>query len=340
MVSSLKEDGRSPGQALRARLSLRQIEAFCALAQSGSVTAAARRLSRTQSAVSMALQDLESSLGVALFERQGRRLGLSTTGRELLPHALELLDRTLEFAERAVAPDQAGGALALGASHTIGPFVAPALIGDFLKLRSRVRLSLAVANTHELIDRLRQHTLDCALIEGPVTDDQLVRRPWLDDTLCLFARAGHPIVAAVAAGARPAACLADAEWVMREPGSGTRELFLQAMASVLPQVRSQVQVNDPQAMKTLVMASDALGCLSRMAVTAELADGRLIEIAPPSRTVARSLRRVFWIVSHSQRHRSGLVDGFVRHALAWRPDSADRFRAQSSERPKKYKADR
>jgi DNA-binding transcriptional LysR family regulator len=292
------------------------------LAREGSVSAAARRLNRTQSAVSMALQELESTLGVRLLERAGRRLGLSATGEQLLPHALDILDRAFEFAQRAGSPDLDGGAISVGASRTIGPFVAPELIGDFRAQRPRVQMTLAVGNTIELIDRLKQHSLDCALIEGSVTDDSLIRRAWLNDELCLFARAGHPIVEAIAGGLRPAAALAEADWVMREPGSGTRELFLQALAPVLAQPRSSIQVSDPQAMKTLVMGSDALGCLSRLAIANELADGRLVELPPPNRSVARSLRRVFWIVWHGQRDHSATVGHFIEHALKWRPRTA------------------
>jgi DNA-binding transcriptional LysR family regulator len=267
----------------------------------------------------MTLHELESALGARLFERLGRKLGLSGLGQQLLPHALQVLDSAAEFAERALIPNQQAGTIELGASRTIGPFVAPELINDFRAARPHARIALAVANTHELVDLLKQHRLDCALIEGVVTDASLERHAWLDDELCLFARAGHPMLDALAHGARPGPYLAQADWIVREPGSGTRELFLQALAPIVPQPRTLMQVNDPQAMKTLVMQSDALGCLSRLAIVDELADGRLAEIAPPNRSIARSLRRVFWIVWHRGRPQSGAVQHFIAHALGWRP---------------------
>jgi DNA-binding transcriptional LysR family regulator len=252
----------------------------------------------------------------------GRRLGLSATGEQLLPHALDLLDRAFDFAQRAASPDLEGGTIAVGASRTIGPFVAPELMSDFRIERPQVKITLTVGNTIELIERLKQHSLDCALIEGSVTDDSLIRRAWLDDELCLFARDGHPILKSLRSGVRPGTALAQAEWVMREPGSGTRELFLQALAPIVPQPRSSIQVSDPQAMKALVMGSDALGCLSRLAIATELDDGRLVELPPPNRSVARALRRVFWIVWHGQRKHSTIVGHFIAHALGWRPRAA------------------
>ena len=79
----------------RLRLSLRQLEAFCAVAMTGGVSSAARRLARTQSAVSTALGELESALGTALFERAGRGLRATDAARRLLPRALEVVERAV-----------------------------------------------------------------------------------------------------------------------------------------------------------------------------------------------------------------------------------------------------
>ena len=79
--------------AARVRVSLRQLEAFCTVSMTGSVSAAARRLSRTQSAVSAAIGELESALGTALFERAGRGLRATDAARRLLPRALEVVER-------------------------------------------------------------------------------------------------------------------------------------------------------------------------------------------------------------------------------------------------------
>lgn len=79
-----REAGRDAPAAGRARMTLRQLEAFCAVALAGSVSAGAQRLSRTQSAVSLALQELESALGTRLFERAGRGLRQTDAARRLL----------------------------------------------------------------------------------------------------------------------------------------------------------------------------------------------------------------------------------------------------------------
>ena len=301
--------------ALRSRATLRQLEAFCTVAFAGSVSAAAQRLSRTQSAVSLALQELESALGTKLFERAGRGLRQTDAARRLLPAAMELLDRAAELS--TLAGDASGSAqhLAVGASRTIGPFVMPELLADFGGAHPLVSIELVIENTEALSARLRDPSLDAAFIEGDVLEPGLSLQPWLKDEVCLFARAGHPAPRALAQG----------RWALRERGSGTRETFLRAMRPVLGTPLIGLEANDSLALKRLVMNGDWFGCLSRRAVAGELAYGSLIDITPRSPKLRRALTRSFWIATHPQRYRSAAVQALIAHAakhLARRPASA------------------
>lgn len=222
----------SAPHAARARMTLRQLEAFCAVALAGSAPAGAQRLARTQSAVSLALQELESALGTRLFERAGRGLRQTDAARRV----------------------------AIGATRTIGPFPVPELLADFTRrhpnLAANMSVDLAIENTGTLVARIHDLTLDLAFIEGEVLEPALSVQPWLDDEVCLFARAGHPAPRALAAG----------RWVLRERGSGTREAFLRAMQPLIGTPAIAIEVSDSLALARLVAAGDWFGCLSRMAI--------------------------------------------------------------------------
>jgi len=311
----------TPGRA--GRLSLRQLEAFCAVSMAGSVSAAARRLHRTQSAVSSAVSELEVALGTPLFERAGRGLRATDAARRLLPRALEVIERAAEL------PALAGGAhgeaerLRLGASRTIGPFVMPALLARFSVQRPRAMVELSVANTADLLARLRRSEIDLAFVEGDVHAPGLSLTEWLPDELCLLARADHPLVARFGRGGitapRPRgeylAALAEARWALREPGSGTLETFLRALAPAIGAPRIGITVDDPLALQRMVAAGDWLGCMSRRAVADALSAGALAELPAPDASVRRALSRRFWIVRLPERYRSGAVDALLALAL-------------------------
>ncbi|MGD9943012.1 MAG: LysR substrate-binding domain-containing protein [Burkholderiaceae bacterium] len=287
----------------RSRATLRQLEAFCAVAFAGSVSAAARRLSRTQSAVSLALQELETALGAKLFERAGRGLRQTEAARRLLPKAMELIDRAAELPALARDADDSPQHLAIGASRTIGPFVIPDLLAGFVE-QQRISIELVIENTEALAARLRDLNLDVAFIEGDVLEPGLSLQPWLKDEICLFARVGHPAPTALAQG----------RWALRERGSGTRETFLRAMRPLLGPPVIALEVNDAQALKRLVSNSDWFGCLSRRAVADEFADGSLIDVTPRSPSLRRALTRSFWIATHPQRYQSAATRALIAHA--------------------------
>ncbi|MCZ8107778.1 MAG: LysR substrate-binding domain-containing protein [Burkholderiales bacterium] len=305
----------------RSRVSLRQLEAFCTVAMTGTVSGAARRLARTQSAVSSAIGELESAIGETLFERAGRGLRATDAARRLLPRALEVVERAGELP--AVAAGVPGDAerLRVGASRTNGPCLMPGLLGRFAAARPQATVDLVVANTADLLARLHRLELDLAFVEGDVPAPGLALDAWQPDTLCLLARAGHPLAERFGTGRRPlggaayAQALAQSRWVLREGGSGTRETFLRALAPVIGAPRVAVTVDDPPALLALLAEGDWIGCTSRLAAADSLAAGRLVELRPPGAETARALVRRFWIVRRPDRYRTAAVDALLAQAL-------------------------
>lgn len=307
----------------RARVSLRQLEAFCTVSTAGSVSGAARRLARTQSAVSAAIGELEEALGATLFERAGRGLRPTDAARRLLPHAVEVVERALELPGRAAGGPAAGERLRLGASRTIGPFLMPPLLTRLAAERPQAVVELSVGNTADQLARLRRFELDLAFVEGDVQEADLAVSPWTPDALCLVARAGHPILA-LAERQRPGRpsrayvdALAGATWAVREPGSGSLETFLRAIAPVLGLPRIGLTVDDALALQRLVAGGDWLGCVSRRAAADALESGALRELPAPGADVARALVRRFWIVRAPGRWMGAAAERLV--ALATEP---------------------
>jgi DNA-binding transcriptional LysR family regulator len=320
-VSSPLPDRASAGPG---RLSLRQLEAFCAVAMTGSVSAAAVRMHRTQSAVSSAVAELEAALGAPLFERAGRGLRQTDAARRLLPRALEVIERAAELPALALGAQEQAERLRVGASRTIGPFLMPELLARFGALRPQASVDLAVANTAELVARLHRLELDLAFVEGDTVAPGMSMTEWMPDALCLFARAGHPLAGRfAAAGPRPprrayVAALAQARWALREPGSGTLETFLRAAAPAMGAPRIGITVDDPLALQRIVASGDWLGCMSRRAVADALADGSLVELPAPDAAMRRALTRRFWVLRLPERYRTAAVDALLALALSGR----------------------
>ena len=174
------------------RYSLRQLAVFVAVARHDNVSLAADSLAMSQSAASTALAELERQFDCRLFDRHGKRLRLNGLGRELLPKAIALLDQAEEL-EQLLGQQDATGSLEIGATLTIGNYLAPQIIGDFLHHHPASRVELHVHNTHQLIDKLVHFELDIGLVEGEVEHPLLEATHWVSDRLSIFCAPSHPL---------------------------------------------------------------------------------------------------------------------------------------------------
>lgn len=260
-------------------LSLRQLEIFEKIASTGSVTRAGEELLLTQSAVSMALSQLEQLSSVPLFERSGRRLVLNDAGRLLLKDAREIL-LSVKRVEQQLQGEtgQLTGELLIGGSTTIANYLLPSLLGDFARSHPHTRVQLTVGNTQQVADLLATGQLDIAFVEGPCHNRDLVTVHWRDDELVVVAGAEHPWGRDKCVTPE---LLATAPWIMREKGSGTREIFEDAMDRAGIRYAIALEFGHTEAIKNGVAAGLGVSCLSRIAVDRELEYGRLVEVASP-----------------------------------------------------------
>src|SRR5262245_47699917 len=154
------------------RYTLRQLEVFLAVARTGSVSRAGDELAMSQSAVSGALADLERQFEVRLFDRLGQRLRLSDLGRALRSRAQAVWDEAHELEASLADPDDATR-LRIGATLTIGNYVAVPLMARFMRDKPGSLVRLDIANTEEIVRRVANFELDAGLIEGELTHPQL-----------------------------------------------------------------------------------------------------------------------------------------------------------------------
>jgi DNA-binding transcriptional LysR family regulator len=298
----------------RLRLSLRQLEVFVATALGGSTRAGADRVARSQSAASSALADLEAALGAQLFDRLGRRLVLNENGRALLPRAQALLDQSVEMQSLFVGEHAAP--LRVAASFTIGEYLLPGSISKWTALHPDSQVRLQIANTRDVIEAVAGFEVDVGFIEGPQTHADLTVRPWLSDELVIVAAPGHPLAARRASPRH----LAEATWVVREPGSGTRQATDAWLLQHLHQVRVGFELGSTEAIKHVVASGLGLGFLSRFAVAQNLADGRLVEL----HTGLPKAVRKFAIVLHRKRVPGQVTIDFLAHCGARTPSPGPR----------------
>jgi DNA-binding transcriptional LysR family regulator len=249
----------------------------------------------SQSAASNALVELERQFDCPLFDRIGKSLRLNSSGQGLLPLAGQLLDQA-----REIESYLGGGSLApltVGATLTIGNYLATLVIAEYMRQHPEAPVSLQVANTQSIVERLLRFDCDLGLIEGEVSHPDLRVEPWLEDELLVFCAPGHPLAAA---GRADNATLAAQDWILREPGSGTREQFERQVARQLPRVQTRLELEHTEAIKRAVESGLGIGCLSRLALREALRRGSLVEIATPQ----FALRRHFYLACHRQRHES------------------------------------
>lgn len=283
-------------------ITLRQLEVFAEVLKCGSTTQASQRLSLSQSAVSAALTDLEGQLGVQLFDRVGKRLVTNEHGRLLYPRALATLEQASEI-EQLFHEDN--GALRVYASSTVGNYILPEIIARYRRDFPTLPLELSVGNSQDVINAVSDFRVDIGLIEGPCHTAEIVAEPWLEDELVVFAAPGSPLLE----GAVTLRQLAAAPWILRERGSGTREIVDYLLLAHLPEFHLVMELGNSEAIKHAVRHGMGISCLSRRVIAEQLDSGTLVEVSVPLPPLTRTL----WRIHHRQKHISNALQRFLRY---------------------------
>ncbi len=286
------------------RISLKQIEVFLKIAKLGNMSQAAKKLGLSQSACSMALAALESQLNGVLFDRHSKRLILNERGRVLLPMAVDLITQATNIQEIMLETNSQSlaGELIVGASTTIGNYLMPAMVGNFVLEQPLIKVNLQVANTEQIVKQLLNFNIDIGLIEGDCNSEELELIPWRQDNLIIIAAAEHPLAKKPKLTPND---LEQARWVFREIGSGTRQQFEAAFPK---KIVPFLELGSTEAVKQAVHAGLAISYIAKIAVTESLKSGQLVELKTPFLKLSRN----FSILLHKEKYQTAVLKKFIQ----------------------------
>lgn len=270
-------------------LNLHHLRLFAAVVEHNGFTRAAKALNLSQPAISKSLNELEKQLQVTLLDRSGKSPVLTEAGRILYSRAGELFG--VEKAAERELRELRGlkrGVLRVGASTTIATYLLPPYLGRFHLRHPGVRIRTTSANTRAVLRALLEFRVDVALVEGPVSHPRVDTIPWLDDELVVIAPPQHPLL-----GQRvDVTMLSSEQFLVREPGSGTREVSEQALARHGVRLRNTMRVGGTEAIKQAVAAGLGLGIVSRAAAVDQLALKKISILAVDGLAIRRTLTRL------------------------------------------------
>lgn len=259
-------------------MNLQNLRVFQKVAELEHVTRAAEELGLSQPAVTKIIQSLEHEVGLALIERQGRRIALTHAGHILQSYALKIFVLEHEMEEALVAFHTVErGVVTLAANTTTGVYLLPPVVMRFRAQYPHVTLNISILNSREIVEQTLNWKLDFGLVEGdPLTLPQgLYVEMFAHDELVLVVAPAHPW--SKLRSLNPEA-LQDGELLLREQGSGIREVIEHAIAQQGGQIRPLFTLSDNEAIKQMVMGGVGATILSALTVQRELENRTLVQI--------------------------------------------------------------
>jgi DNA-binding transcriptional LysR family regulator len=279
-------------------MTLEQLRIFVAVAERQHVTQAALALNLAQSAASHAIAALEARHDTKLFDRVGRRSQLTEAGRALLSEARTILALS-EFGnlER--------GTLTVQASQTIASYWLPRHLVAFRQAHPRIDIRLTIGNTAQVAEAIETGAAELGFVEGAVESARLVSFPVARDQLVLVVGPDHPW----ARGVRPKAReLLQTEWVLREPGSGTRSVFEEALVRLGIELRAlkiALELPSNEAVRAAVEAGLGATAISASVAAPSIENGLLHHVP------LKLPEREFHVLRHAQRHQSRIANSLL-----------------------------
>jgi DNA-binding transcriptional LysR family regulator len=272
-------------------LNLSHLSVIHAVAEELNVSRAAERLMVSQPAVSKQLRELEREIGTPLFDRLPRGVRPTQAGAILADYAKRIFELAGE-AEQRIA-DLRGlqrGELRIGSSTTIAVYLLPPVFVAFRKAHPGVKLTVEIANTTEIQERLAAGELDVALTEGQADERDFEVTAFMTDELIAIASPKHPL--AKMKKPIPAATLLREPFIVREPGSGTRDVVEKTLEQYGLSLTPVMSVGSTIVIKRAVEAGVGVAFVSRLTCQLELKARKLVEIKTSDLKITRPLHRL------------------------------------------------
>ena len=284
------------------KLTLRQMEIFLNVVRSGHLTNVAKEMSLSQSAISMSIKELESILGRPVFDRINKKLVLNEVGRafhkEIDPIFKKLSDIEYEFKN-----SENKGMIRVGASTTIVDYLMPSIICSYMSSYPDVKITLKEGNTQDIANMIQEGSIDVGFVEGFVSGSDIIKEKIGVDELLIVTENKE------IANAAPLFIdeLAQMRWVLREEGSGTREVFLDYIKEKVDDLNIFLELGHTESIKSILKNRECLTCISKISVDKELRDGQLFRV--PVKNF--ECKRDFLMIYHKDKYHSSLFEKFV-----------------------------
>lgn len=282
-------------------MTLKELNFFYKLSENPQVTQVASELNISQSAISLAIKSLENSLGEELFDRIGKKLILNERGKyfkeKSFPFYLGLLDSLNIFKKNKLL-----GNLKIASSKTISNYIMPDIYYDFLDLYSEVKLNISTINSTKIIDKILKSQLDIGIIEIDTNNSNLIKEKLCDDELVVVSSdKNHPKVAFIDSIKK--------RWILRETGSGTREIFMNKIGSISKEIDIFMELQDFEEIKNIVLNNkECVTAVSKIVIKKELLEEKLFEIKLKN----IELKREFYLIYHKEKSKNLLFETFIQ----------------------------
>lgn len=287
-----------------------RLEVFYTVAKRLSFTKAAVSLFITQPAVTKHIHELEQQYNNKLFERKGNKIQLTAAGQLLLTHTETLLElhRNIEFDMNAIV-HKITGSLRLGASTTVSHYIIAPMLACFKKKFNELQIKLINGNTEQIEKALLDKEIELGIVEGRSKNQELSYTEFIRDEIVLVGSENHPLAKRTSINA---AALTSCAFVLREEGSGTRQVIDHSLRDIglkISDLKAEIQLGSTESIKSYLLHSECLAFISVHALTNELQRGTLRIIDVEGLTINRN----FYFI-HLQGKPDGLAELFLRHA--------------------------
>ena len=290
----------------------RQLQIFESVARLLNFSRASEELHLTQPAVSMQVKQLEEVMGLPLFEHMGKRIFLTHAGLALHEHA-RIIARQMKEAREAIESLREGisGRLDIAIIST-AKYFAPTLLARFCELHPAVQLKLSVSNRDGIVHQLVNNEVDLVIMGQPPEGLDVVSESFARNSHLIVAPPNHPLVGVKKLTLEQ---VAEEPFLLREKGSGTRQLLERFLASHALSVKPRMEMSSNETIKQAAIAGMGIAFLSEHTITLELETGRLVVLPVPGLPIVRD----WHLVHHQEKKLSPVARAFKQFLLEEAP---------------------
>jgi len=289
-------------------MTIRLLKIFIAVCDYGKMSLAAEKLYMTQPSVSQAIAEIEQHYGVKVFERLSKKLYITEAGENLLKYARHIVSSFDEM-EESILNKSSNLTLKIGATITVGTCVLNDFLNDFQQQNKNIKTQIFVENTEIIEAMILKSTLDIGLVEGKIKSRDIISIPIVPDELILVCSAFHEFSNLDEIKIEQ---LQNQDFILREEGSGTRELFEKSIESKGISINKKWICNNSEAIKNAVINGQGLTVISEMLVKKELESKKLHAIKINGIKFTRS----FNLAYHKNKYMSDNLKGFISTCLS------------------------